>query len=223
MVGVIVPWNFPMPVMAWGMAPALAAGNTVIVKPAELTPLTALRHRRAGAGGGPPRGRAPGAAGRGQRWRGGGWSSTRACARSSSPARPRSGKEIRRRARGQVKRLTLELGGKNANIVFADADLEKARRPRRTRCSTTPGRTAARGRGSWWSARCTTGSWSCSSPRSRRHGRRPARRGTEMGPLISAAHRDRSRRTPAARRSPSAAACPAGPGFWFPPTVLAPG
>ena len=68
-VGVIVPWNFPMPIASWGFAPALAAGNTVVLKPAELTPLTAMRLGRAGPRGRPARGRLPGAARQGQRGR----------------------------------------------------------------------------------------------------------------------------------------------------------
>ena len=125
-VGIIVPWNFPMPIAGWGFAPALAAGNTVVLKPAELTPLTALRLAELGAGGRPARGRVHGAARQGLGGRASGWSPTSRSARSSSPARPRSAPGSCGGPRDQVKRVTLELGGKSANIVFADADVEKA-------------------------------------------------------------------------------------------------
>ena len=126
-VGIIVPWNFPMPIAAWGFAPALAAGNTVVLKPAEYTPLTAHAAGRAGAA--RPASRQaclPGAARR--RGRGGPTvrRRTRPSARWCSPGRRAVGKRVMRGCADQVKRVTLELGGKSANIVFADADLERA-------------------------------------------------------------------------------------------------
>ena len=124
-VGVIVPWNFPMPIAGWGFAPALAAGNTVVLKPAELTPLTALRLGELAIEAGIPDGVLtiiPGRGGEvGQRFvthplvR-------KVCFTGSTTV----GKGIMRGCADQVKRVTLELGGKSANIVFADADLEKA-------------------------------------------------------------------------------------------------
>ena len=89
-VGIIVPWNFPMPIAGWGFAPALAAGNTVVLKPAELTPLTALRLGELALAGGPARGRPHGAAPARDRSSGSGSSPIRRCARSASPAPPRS-------------------------------------------------------------------------------------------------------------------------------------
>ena len=125
-VGIIVPWNFPMTTASWGFAPALAAGNAVVLKPAELTPLTAMRLGELA-----PR--------------------SRACPRGSSQVVTGSGSVVGQRfvshpdvrklvftgstevgtdvAAGcarALKPVTLELGGKSANIVFADADLEKA-------------------------------------------------------------------------------------------------
>jgi betaine-aldehyde dehydrogenase len=124
-VGIIVPWNFPMPIAGWGFAPALAAGNTVVLKPAELTPLTALRIAELALEAGIPNGVFTVVPGRGtvvgQRFvthplvR-------KVCFTGSTEV----GKGIMRGCADQVKRLTLELGGKSANIVFADADLEKA-------------------------------------------------------------------------------------------------
>jgi len=124
-VGVIVPWNFPMPIAGWGFAPALAAGNTVVLKPAELTPLTAIRLAELGREAGLPEGVFTVLPGKGsvvgERFvthplvR-------KVCFTGSTEV----GKRIMRGCADQVKRVTLELGGKSANIVFADADLAKA-------------------------------------------------------------------------------------------------
>jgi acyl-CoA reductase-like NAD-dependent aldehyde dehydrogenase len=124
-VGVIVPWNFPMPIAGWGFAPALAAGNTVVLKPAELTPLTALKLASLALDAGLPEGVftvIPGAGSVvGQRF------VTHPAVRKLCFTGSTSvGKDIMRGCADQVKRVTLELGGKSANIVFADADLEKA-------------------------------------------------------------------------------------------------
>ena len=124
-VGVIVPWNFPMPIAAWGFAPALAAGNTVIVKPAQYTPLTALRLEELALEAGLPPDVLQVVAGTGTE--AGehlvGHPLVRKIVFTGSTA---VGKRIMRLCADQVKPLTLELGGKNANIVFADADLERA-------------------------------------------------------------------------------------------------
>jgi betaine-aldehyde dehydrogenase len=124
-VGVIVPWNFPMPIAGWGFAPALAAGNTVVLKPAELTPLTALRIGELALEAGIPEGVLTVIPGKGsvvgERFvthpmvR-------KVCFTGSTEV----GKGIMRGCADQVKRVTLELGGKSANIVFADADISKA-------------------------------------------------------------------------------------------------
>ena len=124
-VGVIVPWNFPMPIAGWGFAPALAAGNTVVLKPAELTPLTAIRLAELALEAGLPEGVFTVIPGKGsvvgERFvthplvR-------KVCFTGSTEV----GKQIMAGCADQVKRVTLELGGKSANIVFADADLEKA-------------------------------------------------------------------------------------------------
>ena len=123
-VGVIVPWNFPMPIAAWGFAPALAAGNAVVLKPAEPTPLTAMRLGRAGPGGRAARGRAPGVPGRA----GGGprLVEHRTVRKIVLHRLAAVGQQIMADCARQVKRVTLELGGKSPNIVFADADLERA-------------------------------------------------------------------------------------------------
>jgi acyl-CoA reductase-like NAD-dependent aldehyde dehydrogenase len=124
-VGIIVPWNFPMPIAGWGFAPALAAGNTVVLKPAELTPLTAMRLGELALEAGIPEGVFNVIPGKGsvvgERFvthpdvR-------KVCFTGSTAV----GQRIMRGAAEQVKRITLELGGKSANIIFADADIEKA-------------------------------------------------------------------------------------------------
>jgi acyl-CoA reductase-like NAD-dependent aldehyde dehydrogenase len=220
-VGVIVPWNFPMPVLAWGAAPALAAGNTVVVKPAELTPLTAMRigelAREAGLpdgvlqvlpGAGPVAGdrlvRHPDVA------------------KIAFTGSTRVGRSIMAASADRLKRLTLELGGKSANIVFADADLERA--------------AAAAPSGVFDNA----GQDCCA--RSRLLVQRPAYErfmellrpavaavavgdpgdpATDMGPLISAAQRDRVAAYVDGATVAFQGGAPDGPGFWFPPTVLA--
>jgi betaine-aldehyde dehydrogenase len=124
-VGVIVPWNFPMPIAGWGFAPALAAGNTVVLKPAEVTPLTAIRLAELALEAGLPAGVFTVIPGQGSvvgdrfvthplvR---------KVCFTGSTAV----GKQIMAGSADQVKRVTLELGGKSANIIFADADLAAA-------------------------------------------------------------------------------------------------
>jgi len=124
-VGIIVPWNFPMPIAGWGFAPALAAGNTVVLKPAELTPLTAIRLAELALEAGIPEGVFTVIAGKGsvvgERFvthpmvR-------KICFTGSTAV----GQRIMRGAADQVKRITLELGGKSANVIFDDADLQLA-------------------------------------------------------------------------------------------------
>ena len=146
-----------MPIAGWGFAPALAAGNTVVLKPAELTPLTAIRLGELALEAGLPRGRVhrhpgPGLGGRGAVRR-----PTRRCARSASPAPPRSARRSWPAAPIRSSACTLELGGKSANVIFADADLANGRGvAHRTRSSTTPARTAAPDPGSWSRRRCTS-------------------------------------------------------------------
>src|SRR6186997_3172212 len=124
-VALIVPWNFPLTIAAWKLAPALAAGNTVVLKPAELTPLTALRFEEIAAEAGIPAGVVNVVAGPG-----------RTCgqrlvehpdvAKVAFTGSTEVGRTIAQGAAGTIKRVTLELGGKSANVVFADADIEAA-------------------------------------------------------------------------------------------------
>ncbi|GAA4632650.1 aldehyde dehydrogenase family protein [Actinoallomurus vinaceus] len=220
-VGVIVPWNFPMPIMAWGMAPALAAGNTVIVKPAEATPLTALHIGRLALEAGLPEGVLQVVPGEGP-VAGRRLVEHPGVRKIVFTGSTRVGKQIMAACATDVKRLTLELGGKSANIVFADADLEQA-------AATAP-----------YAVFDNAGQDCCA--RSRILVQRdvydrfmellepavlgvrvgdPRAEDTEVGPLISAAQRERVRGYVAGDIA-FQGRCPEGPGFWFPPTVLAP-
>src|SRR5213592_1202215 len=124
-VGLIVPWNFPLVIASWKVAPALAAGNTVVLKPAELTPLTALELERIALEADLPEGVVNVVAGPGS-----------VCGRRlvehpdvakiAFTGSTEVGREIAAGAAATIKRVTLELGGKSANVVFADADLAKA-------------------------------------------------------------------------------------------------
>ncbi len=222
-VGVIVPWNFPMPIASWGFAPALAAGNTVILKPAELTPLTALRLAQTALEAGLPEHVLqvlPGAGEVvGQRLVE--HPDVRKIVFTGSTE---VGRQVMAGCAATVKRLTLELGGKNANIVFADADIERA-------AATAP-----------YGVFDNAGQDCCA--RSRILVQRavfdrfmellepavagvrvgdPADEATEMGPLISAEHRAKvASYVPDDAPIAFCGTAPDGPGFWFPPTVLAP-
>ena len=221
-VGVIVPWNFPMPIASWGFAPALAAGNTVVLKPAELTPLTALRLGELALDAGIPQDVFQILPGKGsvigQRF-----VDHPDVAKIVFTGSTEVGREIMAGCARQIKPVTLELGGKSANVVFADADLDRA------------------ASGAPYAAFDNAGQDCCA--RSRILVERsaydrfmelfeaavagvvvtdPSDDKAEMGPLISAAHRERVAGyvgADVAFRGSS----PSGSGYWFPPTVLTPG
>ncbi|MFJ7067306.1 aldehyde dehydrogenase family protein [Streptomyces sp. NPDC101115] len=222
-VGVIAPWNFPMPIAAWATAPALAAGNAVVLKPAETTPLTALRLAELALEAGLPEhlfqvlpGEGPVA--------GAALVDHPGVAKVVFTGSTRVGKQIMAKAADQVKRVTLELGGKSPNIVFADADLEAA-------AAAAP------------MAFLDNSGQDCCA-RTRILVQRPVYdrflelltpaieeivvgdpldERTQMGPLISRAQLDRVRAyvTDAAEHAETIRGkAPEGPGFWFPPTLL---
>jgi acyl-CoA reductase-like NAD-dependent aldehyde dehydrogenase len=218
-VGVIVPWNFPMLITSWGVAPALAAGNTVIVKPAEWTPLTALRLAELALAAGLPEGVLQVLPGAGE-VAGARLVEHPDVAKIVFTGSTEVGKEIAAKAAAQVKRITLELGGKSANIVFADSDLDKAAR-------TAP-----------YAVFDNSGQDCCARSRLLVQAEvydeflerlskavlgvkvgDPLDESTEMGPLVSAEHLERVRsfvdEPPYLQGS-----CPSGKGYWFPPTVL---
>ena len=182
-VGLIVPWNFPMPILGWGLAPALAAGNTVVAKPAERTPLTAIRIGELALEAGLPEGVFQVLPGKGsvvgQRLVG-----HPAVRKIVFTGSTEVGRQIMAGCARQVKRVTLELGGKSANIVFADADLERAAATAPYAVFDNAGQDCcARSRILVQRPTCSTGSWNCSSlpcrpsrwatraPRARRWGR----------------------------------------------------
>ncbi|MGL5928983.1 MAG: aldehyde dehydrogenase family protein [Dermatophilaceae bacterium] len=226
---VVVPWNFPMPIAGWGFAPALAAGNTVIVKPAELTPLTAIRLGELALEAGLPEGVLTVIPGKGSvvgerlvthpdvR---------KVCFTGSTAV----GQGIMRRAADTLTRVTLELGGKSANIVFADADLDAA-------AAAAP-----------MSFLDNAGQDCCA--RSRILVQRsvhdafmerfeaalrevvvgdPSDEATDMGPLVSAGQRsavsgfvEDAEGTPDAVDVAFRGSAPDAAGFWYPPTVVIP-
>jgi acyl-CoA reductase-like NAD-dependent aldehyde dehydrogenase len=222
-VGLITPWNFPLTIAGWKLGPALAAGNTVVLKPAELTPLTALEFERIALDAGIPEGVVNVVAGPGS-----------VCgqrlvehpdvAKIAFTGSTEVGRRIAAGAAETIKRVTLELGGKSANIVYADADLERA---------ATAAPSAVFG---------NAGQDCCARSRilversaidrfmevleeaveAIRVGD-PLDESTEMGPLISEGQRETVSSfvpddAPVAIRGDA----PDGPGFWFPPTVLCP-
>jgi len=222
-VGLIVPWNFPMPILSWGMAPALAAGCAVVAKPAEATPLTAMRIGELALEAGLPEGVFQVLPGRGsvvgQRL-----VDHPLVRKIVFTGSTEVGQQIMAGCARQIKRLTLELGGKSANIVFADADLERA-------AATAP-----------YAVFDNAGQDCCARSRILVQSSvldkfmelfEPAVKGvavgdpasaqTEMGPLISAAHRAHvASYVPAGAPVAFRGHAPSGPGFWYPPTVLAP-
>ncbi|MDX8035795.1 aldehyde dehydrogenase family protein [Lentzea sp. BCCO 10_0856] len=222
-VGVIVPWNFPMPIAGWGFAPALAAGNTVVLKPAEVTPLTAIRLGELALEAGLPEGVFQVLPGKGSVV-GHRFVTHPLVRKVVFTGSTEVGKQIMAGCADQVKRVTLELGGKSANVVFADSDLEKA-------AATAP-----------YGVFDNAGQDCCARSRilvqASVYDRfmellEPAVKGvkvgepgdeaTEMGPLITAAHLGKVASyvpddAPVAFRG----SAPDGPGFWFPPTVLTP-
>jgi len=220
-IGVIVPWNFPMPIAGWGFAPALAAGNTVVLKPAEYTPMTAIRLAELALEAGLPKDVFTVIPGKG----------SIVGARFVTHPKVRKivftgstevGKSIMAGCADQVKRVTLELGGKSANIIFADSDIEKA---------------AANAPGAVFD---NAGQDCCARSRilveksafdkfmsafevavKKFRVEDPSLATAEMGPMISAKQKavvEKYLDEPVAFTG----SAPSGPGFWLPPTVLMP-
>jgi acyl-CoA reductase-like NAD-dependent aldehyde dehydrogenase len=222
-IGAIVPWNFPMPIASWAFAPALAAGNTVVLKPAELTPLTAMRLAELALDAGLPEHVFQVLPGKGsvvgQRF-----VDHPDVAKIVFTGSTEVGRRVMAGCAARIKPVTLELGGKSANVVFADADIESA-------AATAP------------SAVFDNAGQDCCA-RSRILVERsaydrflellgpavdsvvvtdPTDEGSQMGPLISAAQRDRvAAYVPDDAQVAFRGQAPEGPGYWFPPTVLVP-
>jgi acyl-CoA reductase-like NAD-dependent aldehyde dehydrogenase len=222
-VAVIAPWNFPMTIASWGFVPALAAGNAVLVKPAEITPLTTMRLAELGRDAGLPDGLFTVLPGKGSVV-GDRFITHPDIRKIVFTGSTEVGVKVMAGAAANVKRVTLELGGKSANIIFDDCDLEKA-------AATAP-----------YGVFDNAGQDCCA--RSRILVQRnvyekfmellepavkglvvgdPASRDSEMGPLVSRPHFETVASyvpddAPVAFRG----SAPSGPGYWFPPTVLTP-
>ncbi|HSL01233.1 MAG TPA: aldehyde dehydrogenase family protein [Rubrobacteraceae bacterium] len=222
-VGLIVPWNFPLTIASWKMAPALAAGNTLVLKPAELTPLTAREFERIALDAGIPEGVVNVVVGPGSEV-GQRLVESPEVAKVAFTGSTAVGKKIMSGAAGTIKRVTLELGGKSANVVFADADLEKAAASAPIAVFGNAGQDCcARSR---ILVEKSVFDEFLDLMKPAVEGFRvgdPLEAETEMGPLISAEHRQTvasyvPEDAPVAIRGE----IPEGRGFWFPPTVLAP-
>ena len=222
-VGLITPWNFPLTIGSWKMAPALAAGNTLVLKPAELTPLTALEFERIALDAGLPEGVVNVVAGPG-----------RVCgqrlvehpdvAKIAFTGSTEVGRRIAEGAAATIKRVTLELGGKSANVVFADADLERAAAAAPIAVFGNAGQDCC-ARSRILVERSALDQFMSELERSVKamNVGDPLDEETQMGPLISAGHRETVASyvgddAPVAVRG----SAPEGPGFWYPPTVLGP-
>ena len=222
-VGVIAPWNFPMSIASWGLAPALAAGNTVVVKPAELTPLSALLLAELALRAGLPAGVLQVVTGKGA-LAGRRLVEHPAVRKICFTGSTEVGRDVMARCAPGVKRLTLELGGKSANIVFADADLERAAADAPMAVFDNAGQDCC-ARSRILVERSAYDRFLALLEPAVKAVRvlDPRREQSDMGPLISAGQRDRVAAyvdddAPVAFRGDA----PAGPGFWFAPTVLAP-
>ena len=221
-VGVIVPWNFPMPIAGWGFAPALAAGNTVVLKPAELTPLTAIRLGELAFDAGLPEhvlNVVPGAGSVvGERFVT--HPDVRKVVFTGSTA---IGKRVMAGCAEQVKRVTLELGGKSANIIFADADLEKAAAAAPMSVFDNAGQDCCARSRILVERSAYDRFMELLEPAVKAlRVEDPASEQADMGPLISAAQRQSvAAYVPDDSDVAFRGSCPDGPGFWYPPTVLA--
>ncbi|MFC7763502.1 aldehyde dehydrogenase family protein [Catellatospora bangladeshensis] len=219
-VGVIVPWNFPMPIAAWGFAPALAAGNTVIVKPAETTPLTALRLAELALEAGLPEGVLTVLPGHGE-VAGHALVTHPGVRKICFTGSVEVGRQIMAACAADLTRVTLELGGKSSTLLFADADLERA-------AAALPGAVFDNA-GQDCCARSRllvqrevyddflallephVAAWRCGDPMD------PA---TGMGPLITAEQRERVTGYVDGANVLMRGGAPDGPGYWHPATVL---
>jgi acyl-CoA reductase-like NAD-dependent aldehyde dehydrogenase len=222
-VGLITPWNFPIAIASWKLGPALAAGNTVVLKPAELTPLTALELERIAVEAGITEGVLNVVVGSG-RVVGERIVEHPDVAKVAFTGSTAVGRRIASRAAETVKRVTLELGGKSANVIFADADLERAAAAAPMAVFGNAGQDCC-ARSRILVERSAVDSFMAAleeAVESIRVGD-PLDDATEMGPLISADQRSTvssyvDADAPVAIRGST----PEGPGYWFPPTVLCP-
>jgi betaine-aldehyde dehydrogenase len=222
-VGLITPWNFPLPIASWKIGPALAAGNTIVLKPAELTPLTAIELGKLALEAGVPEGVLNVVNGPG-RVAGERIVEHPDVAKVAFTGSTEVGRRIGEVASQSIKRVTLELGGKSANVVFADADLEQAAASAPLAVFGNAGQDCC-ARSRILVERSALDSFLEALEREVKSLRvgDPLDDATQMGPLISADHREKVTSyvdddAPVAFRGEA----PDGPGYWFPPTVLSP-
>ncbi len=222
-VGLITPWNFPLAIASWKLGPALAAGNTVVLKPAELTPLTAVELERIALDVGLPEGIFNVVVGPG-RSVGERIVEHPDVAKVAFTGSTAVGRRIQALAGETIKRVTLELGGKSANVIFADADLERAAQAAPAAVFGNAGQDCcARSRILVEASALDRFMEALEEAVEAVKVGDPLDDETEMGPLISAGQRDAvssyvSDDAPVAIRG----SAPGGRGFWFAPTVLAP-
>jgi acyl-CoA reductase-like NAD-dependent aldehyde dehydrogenase len=222
-VGLITPWNFPLAIASWKIGPALAAGNTIVLKPAELTPLTAIELGKLALEAGIPEGvlnvlNGPG------RTVGERIVEHPNVAKVAFTGSTEVGRRVGEIASQTIKRVTLELGGKSANIVFADADLDQAAASAPLAVFGNAGQDCC-ARSRILVERTAVEAFLEALEREVKALRvgDPLDDATQMGPLISADHREKVASyvdgdAPVAFRG----SAPDGPGYWFPPTVLSP-
>ena len=223
LLGQTIPWNVPLTIASWKVAPALAAGNTVVLKPAELTPLTALELEKIALEAGLPEGVVNVVAGPGS-VAGRRLVEHPDVAKIAFTGSTEVGRGIAQSAAATIKRVTLELGGKSANVIFADADLERAAAAAPLAVFGNAGQDCC-ARSRILVERSALDEFMDlfgMAVRELRVGD-PLDEQTQMGPLISADQRESvsayvNGDAPVAVRG----AAPDGPGFWFPPTVLCP-
>jgi acyl-CoA reductase-like NAD-dependent aldehyde dehydrogenase len=222
-VGLITPWNFPLTIASWKVAPALAAGNTIVLKPAELTPLTAVELEGIALEAGVPEGVLNVVAGPGS-----------VCgqrlvehpdvAKVAFTGSTQVGRGIAEGAAATIKRVTLELGGKSANVIFADSDLEAAASSAPLAVFGNAGQDCcARSRILVERSAMDDFMSALESAVTSISVGDPLDESTQMGPVISADQLETvssyvNGDAPVAFRGTA----PDGPGYWFPPTVLAP-
>jgi acyl-CoA reductase-like NAD-dependent aldehyde dehydrogenase len=222
-VGLIVPWNFPLTIASWKVAPALAAGNCIVLKPAELTPLTALELEKIALEAGLPEGVLNVVPGPGS-----------VCGRRlvehpdiakiAFTGSTEVGRGIAAGAAETIKRVTLELGGKSANVVFADANLEAAAAAAPLAVFGNAGQDCCARSRILVERSALDDFLAALKPAVEALAvGDPLSESTQMGPLISAGQR-RAVASYVPEGAPVAirGSAPDGPGYWFPPTVLAP-
>jgi betaine-aldehyde dehydrogenase len=219
-VGLIVPWNFPLNIASWKLGPALACGNTVVLKPAELTPLSALRLAELCLEADIPEGVVNVVVGKGsvvgQRL-----VEHPDVAKIGFTGSTEVGREVMRGAAGTIKRVTLELGGKSANVVFADADLERAAAAAPYAVFDNAGQDCC-ARSRILVERTVLDEFAEQLVKATAGVRvgDPGSEATEMGPLISATHRETVSSFLDGAEILFRGEAPDGPGYWFPCTLV---